>query len=193
MYTVRANYNRDTITMYQAYGEPIAKPALEAQTFVSPFSMKRMTWIKPSWNWLMHRSAWGTKKNQEHILAIEISMEGWIKALDAAVLTEFVPQVHASREQWREAFEQAKVHVQWDTERSMRGAALDHYSIQVGLSRHMIDRYVEDWIVGIQDMTPTVRKIRRLMREGKGDQARRHTPAEREWVAPVDLGHLRIT
>lgn len=193
MYAIRANYTRDTITMYQAYSEQIAKPALRAQTFVAPFSTGRMTWIKPSFNWLMHRSAWGTRKNQEHILAVEIKLEGWLEALGAAVLTEYVPGVHASREQWREAFERARVHVQWDTERSARGAALDHYSIQVGLSRHIIDQYVEEWIVGIQDMTPAVRKIRRLTRAGKSAQARRAMPTERDWSAPVDLRHLRIT
>ncbi len=38
--------------------------------FVPPFSLSRMTWIKPSFLWLMERSNWGKKSGQEMILAI---------------------------------------------------------------------------------------------------------------------------
>lgn len=47
----------------------------------------------------------------------------------------------------------AHVHVQWDTERSPRGAALDHYSIQIGLSRHIIREFVDSWILRIDDIS----------------------------------------
>jgi hypothetical protein len=39
------------------------------------------------------------------------------------------------------------VHVQWDPERSLRGAALNHYSIQVGVGRALIRAYAEQWVV----------------------------------------------
>ncbi|WP_199484837.1 DUF4291 family protein [Actinomadura craniellae] len=52
---IRADHDRDTIVVYQAYGPAIARPALAAQRFVPPFSTGRMTWIKPSFRWLMHR------------------------------------------------------------------------------------------------------------------------------------------
>jgi hypothetical protein len=53
---IRANYDAATIVVYQAYAPAIALPAVEAQRFVSPFSMNRMTWIKPSILWMMERS-----------------------------------------------------------------------------------------------------------------------------------------
>jgi len=56
---IRADFDRTTIVVYQAYGAAIAKPALENQKFVSPFSFNRMTWIKPSFLWLMERSGMG--------------------------------------------------------------------------------------------------------------------------------------
>lgn len=63
---IRALYDEDTITIYQAFNEQIAKSALEHQTFVSPpFKMERMTWIKPSFLWMMYRSGWATKDNRE--------------------------------------------------------------------------------------------------------------------------------
>jgi hypothetical protein len=66
---IRAAYNNDTITVYQAFNERIATLAINNQTFVSPpFKKERMTWIKPSFLWMMYRAGWGTKENQEHIL-----------------------------------------------------------------------------------------------------------------------------
>ena len=45
-----------------------------------------MTWIKPSFLWMMYRSGWGKKHNQEHILAIYIKREAFDKigSLDEA-------------------------------------------------------------------------------------------------------------
>jgi hypothetical protein len=48
LYEIRADYDKNTITLYQAYSRAIALPALEHQHFVSPFSLNRMTRIKPS-------------------------------------------------------------------------------------------------------------------------------------------------
>jgi len=72
---IRALYDRDTITVYQAYNQQIAQLAVQQQKFVSPFSFHRMTWIKPSFLWLMERSHWATKSNQNHILAIRIQRD----------------------------------------------------------------------------------------------------------------------
>ena len=46
VYEIRANYDRDTIVIYQAYAPNIADVALKQQRFASPFSFHRMTWIK---------------------------------------------------------------------------------------------------------------------------------------------------
>ncbi len=47
-YEIRADYDTDTIVVYQAYAPAIADAALRAGRFVAPFSFHRMTWIKPS-------------------------------------------------------------------------------------------------------------------------------------------------
>ena len=88
---IRADYDRDTIAIYQAYSPAIADAALKASRFVSPFSFHRMTWIKPSFLWLMHRSHWGQKGGQERVLAVRIKRTGWERGLSLAVLTSFVP------------------------------------------------------------------------------------------------------
>src|SRR4051812_46251842 len=87
MRQIRAGFGAPTLVVYQAYPRPIADAALAAGTFVAPFSFTRMTWIKPSLLWLMHRSNWARKPGQERILAVRISLAGWQQALSEAVLT----------------------------------------------------------------------------------------------------------
>lgn len=81
MYEIRADYDRHTIVVYQAFNHAIADAALAAGRFVAPFSMRRMTWIKPSFLWLMARSNWARKSGQERILAVTITRAGWESAL----------------------------------------------------------------------------------------------------------------
>ncbi|WP_425395632.1 DUF4291 domain-containing protein [Aeoliella sp.] len=176
---IRADYDQDTIVVYQAFSPQIADAAVAAGRFVPPFSLGRMTWIKPSLLWLMERSNWARKPQQERILAVRMKRAGWEMALGQAVLTSFHPQVHGTPDAWRSAFDEAKVHVQWDPERSLNGKKLEHRSIQVGLSRHVIAEYVQEWVVELRDLTPTVNKIRKLRDEGHRDRAKRLLPPER--------------
>lgn len=74
-----------------------------------------MTWIKPSFLWLMEHSNWGQKSGQEVTLVVRITCAGWEEALSQAVLTD-------------NETDQARVHVQWDPERSLRGEKLPHRS-----------------------------------------------------------------
>jgi hypothetical protein len=176
MYEIRAEYNAHHITVYQAYNEAIALPAIEAQQFVPPFSLNRMTWIKPSFLWMMARSNWGQKANQEYILAVRIKREAWDNALAEAVLTN--PDAHGDGADWSEAFKKSRVIVQWDPEYSIRGGKLQHRSIQVGISRQLIQAYAQDWIGQIKDMTPLVRKMQALRKEGKYTAAEKLLPNE---------------
>ncbi|RFU37794.1 DUF4291 domain-containing protein [Actinomadura logoneensis] len=186
---VRAEYDRDSITVYQAFSPAIAVPALRNGRFVPPFSRTRMTWIKPSFLWLMARSGWGRKPGQETILAVRISREGWDEALSLAVPTDPDRRVFRSAEEWRSAFRHAQVHVQWDPERSLRGEKLEPRAIQIGLSRHIIDRYADDWTLSIDDRTPLAHKIHRHLQRGDVSQAKRLLPKERPYPLAASLAH----
>jgi hypothetical protein len=193
-YEVRADYDAETIVMYQAYSLQVAQPALQNQKFVSPFSFNRMTWIKPSFLWLMHRSNWGTKSNQECILAVRITRSGWEEALSLGVLTSYESSVHRSVDDWRKQFKDAIVHVQWDPERSLKGADLQVDSIQVGLSRSIIRKFVDEWIVSIEDYTPRVSKMYDLLQRGDAKNAKKHLPNEKVYDVPENIGkHLLIS
>lgn len=177
LHRIRAEYDAHTVVVHQAYAPALADAALRAGRFVPPFSFHRMTWIKPSYRWLMHRSNWARKPGQERILAVRITREGWEEALSRGVLTTSDPA----------AVERAPVHVQWDPERSLRGAALNAYSIQVGVGRGLIRTFAEEWVVGLTDLTARTHRIAGLVRSGRLAQARRLVPPERDYPVPRAL------
>ena len=158
---VRARYDDETLTVYQAYSPAIADAALAAGTFVAPFKRERMTWIKPSFRWMMYRSSWGTAPGQERVLAVRITRSGFEWALGHACLSAFERDVYATYEDWTAAKAHSPVRVQWDPERSPALAPLPYRAIQVGLSGEAVDRYVTEWIVGIEDVTPLAHEVRR--------------------------------
>ncbi|MFF5073284.1 DUF4291 domain-containing protein [Micromonospora olivasterospora] len=184
---IRAVYTAETITVYQAYAPEIALPALAAGRFVAPFRRERMTWIKPSFRWMMYRCGWGTKPGQERVLAIEITRAGFEWALLRACLSHYDAHHHASRQAWSAQLRASPVRVQWDPERSLRLRPLSHRSLQVGLSSEAVDRYVDDWTVRITDVTPTARAISALLRDGDDGAAAAMLPPERPYPLPEQV------
>ena len=162
---IRAVFDNETITVYQAYTAAIAIPAVENQKFVPPFKMDRMTWIKPSFLWMMYRCGWGQKEGQEHILAIKIKREGFQWALDNSCLSHFDPDIHKSHDEWKEKLQKSPVRIQWDPERDIHLEKLDYRSIQIGLSGIAVEKYLNEWIVSITDITPLCKKIHSLVSE----------------------------
>lgn len=157
---IRAIYNEQTIRVYQAYSPEIAHPALAAGRFVSPFKMERMTWIKPSFNWMMYRSGYGKKPGQEVVLGIDILREGFEWALEHAVLSHFVPSVHGTEAAWKQQVSDSPVRIQWDPERTCRLEPIAGVrSLQMGLSGKAVQLYVPEWTVSIEDVTPAAHRL----------------------------------
>ncbi|WP_211209901.1 DUF4291 family protein [Uliginosibacterium gangwonense] len=69
---ILAQFDADSIYVYQAYGDAIADYALCHQRFGGTFSYTRMSWIKPNFLWMMFRAGWASKAGQERILAIRL-------------------------------------------------------------------------------------------------------------------------
>jgi hypothetical protein len=186
---VVAAYTAETVTVYQAYSPLIAEPAVRAGRFVPPFSRGRMTWIKPSFGWMMHRCGWARKPGQECVLAIEISRAGFEWALAHACLCHYTSEQHASHEAWAAAKAESPVRIQWDPDRSLTGERLGRRAIQIGLSGDAIRRYADDWACSISDITATVRQMEQLVRSGRIAHAAAELPVER--IYPLDLAMAR--
>ena len=99
-----------------------------------PFKRARVTWIKPSFRWMMYRCGWATKPGQERVLAVEITRTGFEWALARACLSHYDPNLHGDHGAWSRQLAVSPVRVQWDPERSARLGALLYRSLQLGLS-----------------------------------------------------------
>lgn len=66
-----------------------------------------MTWIKPSFLWMMYRCGWGAKEGQETVLSVEISREGFDWALRYACLSSYTPGLHPDRASWQRQLKRA--------------------------------------------------------------------------------------
>ncbi len=181
---IRAVFDEETIIVYQAYRPEIAIPAVENQKFVSPFKMERMTWIKPSFLWMMYRCGWGLKEGQEHILAIKVKREGWEWAMKNACLSHFIKDIHITQEQWKDTLHKAPVRIQWDPEKDIFLNKLDYRSIQVGLTGLAVEKYVNDWVVSIEDITGKCREIHSLILDKKIEKATQLLPIENIYPLP---------
>ena len=191
---VRALYTDTTITVYQAYPVAIAEAALRAGRFAPPFKRERMTWIKPSFLWMMYRCGWATKPGQERVLAISISRSGFEGALAEAVLSHYDRSLHADHAQWSRELKRSSVRVQWDPERSLRLGELPYRSLQVGLGGAAVGRYVDEWTAGIADVTGLARSIRRRLDHDDENGARALLPVERPYPLPGPVAtRLRVS
>lgn len=177
----RAAYTAETVTVYQAYAAQIADAAVSAGTFVPPFSRDRMTWIKPSFGWMMHRSGWAAKPGQERVLAIEITRTGFEWALAHSCLSHYDAGTHDSPEAWAALRDASPVRIQWDPDRSLTGERLERRAIQVGLSGEAVNRYCDEWIRSITDITATARQASQIVRAGRLADAARDLPVEQAY------------
>lgn len=184
---IRAVYDDECIIVYQAYRRAIAKQAVRHQTFVSPFKMERMTWIKPSFFWMMYRAGWGKKEGQENILAIRMKREGFEWALRNACLSKYDEALHGTYEQWQEKLHNTPVRVQWDPERDMHLNELDYRSIQIGLSGIAVKKYVSEWIMGIENITELCNTIQSHIESGNITAAQALIPQEKVYPIAQDI------
>jgi len=155
-----AQYDEDTIRVYQAYNDIIADEAINLGIFGPSFRLSRMTWIKPSFLWMMYRSGWATKEGQNRILAIDMKRVGFDYIVNNAVLSSYSVEMYESYEQWKTMLQKSEVRCQWDPDRDIYGNPKNHRAIQLGIKGRIVESYVHDWIVNILDITQEVINIR---------------------------------
>jgi hypothetical protein len=184
---IRARFTEDTVTVYQAYPASIALPAIARGRFAPEYNRGRMTWIKPSFLWMMYRSSWGTGVGQEHVLAVEITRAGFHAALARAVASSHRPALHATQDAWRRELRRSDVRFQWDPERDLRLQPQSWRSLQIGLSGQAVHQYLDDWITGVTDATPLAHRIHALTLAGDTASAAGLLPVERPYPLPEPL------
>lgn len=164
--TIVASFDEATIVVYQAYHSAVAQWAVAHQRLGGPhFKFTRMSWIKPSFLWMMYRSGWATKRDQERVLAIRIPRATFDELVRAAVPAQFDGS-HGSRDAWGQVVKASSVRVQWDPDRDPLGAPLARRAIQLGLRGDALARLTTQEVRSVTDVTTIVHSQRdRLGRE----------------------------
>jgi hypothetical protein len=191
-YQIRAVHTDSTVTVYQAYPPEIGLPAARDGRFPAVWQRHRMTWIKPSFLWMMYRCGWGTKERQETVLAVEISREGFEWALANACLSHYEQELHADHAAWKRQLKRAPARVQWDPERDLHLQPLAHRSLQLGLTGEAARLYADEWITSITDVTSLAHSVHMRVRDGDLEAARQLLPRESPFAGDgAVLAHLR--
>jgi len=157
---IMAQFDAETVVVYQAYRPAIGLFAAKNQRFGGEFSLNRMSWIKPNFLWMMYRSGWGTKEGQEITLAVRLRRAAFDGILERAIHSNYVPEVYPSREDWKGRLAESPVRVQWDPDHDPCGGKQERRAIQLGLAGNILLQYSQKWIVNIEDISRFVAEQR---------------------------------
>jgi len=180
---ILAQFDSETIFVYQAYQPSIAKYALDHGYFGNGFSYERMSWIKPNFLWMMYRSGWGTKSGQKVILAIRLKRSYFDSLLDQAVETSYNDVQYATPEEWKRTLSRSSVRMQWDPDHHPTGPALLRRALQLGLRGRVLKDFGRHQILEIMDVSGFVAEQRGNI--SSEFHSRLLTPTERVYL-PAD-------
>lgn len=189
---ILAQYDDDTIIVYQAYRPSIGLYAVEHGAFGGEFSYSRMSWVKPNFLWMMYRSGWGTKEGQEITLALRLRRAFFDSLLAKAVPSSWDRDQFASEEEWSQLVGRSSVRLQWDPDHHPSGAKLRRRAIQLGLRGKVLEAFGRRELLEVLDISGFVAEQRqRLSSAGLSalvtPQERLYRPAD-----PAIAARLRL-
>lgn len=168
---ILAQYDDNTVIVYQAFKPSIARYAVENQKFGGPeFSYERMSWIKTNFLWMTYRCGWASKKNQERVLAVRMSRYGFEVVLANAYTAALQKEENLQTND-------INVRLQWDPDHSPTYEKVSRRAIQLGLKGKILKTYGTEWICSITDITDFVKSQKKILdKEGDKELV---TPKER--------------
>jgi len=173
---VLAQYDDDTVVVYQAYRPSIGLFAAEHGHFGGDFSLDRMSWIKPNFLWMMYRCGWAAKEGQEVVLAVWLARSAFDEILSLAVPSSYDRDRYPDRVTWQREVARSDVRLQWDPDHDPNGRAVTRRAVQLGLRGAALASYARAWVRRIEDITPFVKEQHARLQRGT---ATLETPAER--------------
>eukprot|EP00516_Mucochytrium_quahogii_P006014 CAMPEP_0203750420 /NCGR_PEP_ID=MMETSP0098-20131031/4650_1 /ASSEMBLY_ACC=CAM_ASM_000208 /TAXON_ID=96639 /ORGANISM=" , Strain NY0313808BC1" /LENGTH=264 /DNA_ID=CAMNT_0050639699 /DNA_START=37 /DNA_END=831 /DNA_ORIENTATION=+ len=170
--TFRGEWDEEGVYVYQAYGHEIANWAIQHQRLGGPsWKPTRMTWIKPSFAWMLYRSGYGTKPGQTRVLKIKLSHATMADLLRNCTLSHgnVTGSPRKSKPNGNAVLLRGSGRVQWDPERdlfqsSTKGRCeprrmLRKRAIQIGLAGGLSEFYVNQ-ILSVEDVTNLAHQVK---------------------------------
>jgi hypothetical protein len=119
-----------------------------------------MSWIKPNFLWMMHRSGWRTKTGQEVTLAIRLRREFFDDLLAKTVESFFPERKYSSFEEWQKVVRSSSVRFQWDPDLSPSCVTLERRAIPLGMRGKTLQVYGKRDFLEILDISEFVAEQR---------------------------------
>jgi hypothetical protein len=163
---ILAQFDESTVIVYQAYRPAIGRFAADHGRFGGDFSFSRMSWIKPNFLWMMYRSGWGTKKDQEVTLALRLRREFFDSLLAVAVPSTWDHDQFATENEWSKAVSDSSIRLQWDPDHHPSGAKLERRAIQLGLRGDALLAFGQRELVEVIDLSEFVAEQRSRLSSG---------------------------
>ena len=190
---VLAQFDDETVVVYQAYRPAIGHFAVAHGVLGGEFSYSRMSWVKPNFLWMMFRSGWGTKENQEVTLALRVRRTFFDGLLAAAVPSSWDEGQFATEAGWSKAVARSAVRLQWDPDHNPAGGKLARRALQLGLRGDVLEAFGRRELLEVIDLSEFVAEQRdRLASGGVAElvtpRERVYTPADAELAARLRLG-----
>ncbi len=164
-----AQYDTESVIVYQAYRPAIGHFAAANGFFGGEFSLNRMSWIKPNFLWMMYRSGWGQKPGQEVILAVKLQRQAFNQILAQAVPSQLTREIYPNKGEWQKALRNSLVRLQWDPAHHPNGEKLPRRAIQLGLRGELLRQYAQQWIIDIEDISEFVQQQYKYVKEQDWD------------------------
>ena len=115
---------------------------------------------------------------KKRILAIDISHDGFREILAQSIASHFSPEDFNSTASWKNKIKESDVVVQWDPERDIQLSKLNYRTIQIGLRGDAMEKYVQEWVVNISDITHLAHDIHKLVLSDRLEEAKLNLPTE---------------
>ena len=166
---ILAQSDEESVVVYQAFPKEIAEYAVENKKFTGCecYNESRMTWIKTNFMWMMYRSGWGSKQNQQHILAIWLKRGAFERYLENAKIVVTNKKELGKKPKNENKEMKGSISVQWDPDHDHTGKALPYRkAIQIGLRKISSFAGGED-ILCIKDISEFVAQQRSIVKDKK--------------------------
>jgi hypothetical protein len=164
---IMAQFDDESIYVYQSYRPEIGNFAAENQYFGGAFSFTRMSWIKPNFLWMMYRSGWGSKEGQEVTLAIRLKRTYFDDILQNAFPSS--NYIGFDNKEFTKRVKETNVRLQWDPDHCPYGFKQERRAVQLGLRNDFLLPFKGEGIMGIQDISEFVKQQREHVRAQRLD------------------------
>ncbi|MGB6295782.1 MAG: DUF4291 family protein, partial [Rivularia sp. (in: cyanobacteria)] len=114
--------------------------------------------------WMLYRSGYATKHRQESILKIKLTHQGFQEILFQAIPTSFDRNIFELEKDWKRSLDNSEVRYQWDPDRDLSLRRLEHRALQLGIRGSVVQNYVNNWILGIEEVTNLAREIQNALK-----------------------------